>query len=104
MIIESINDLDAITTIEKDMKAITKAIASLKKARTIAKKVKVAVASGRITEERGHELLSTLHESMRTDIIVIQDRGMGLGQGDIGNDHDRSSDILAQHYINQATK
>lgn len=102
MIIESINDQDAINTIDKDIKAMSKAIASLKKSRTIAKKVKVAISSGRITEERGHELLSSLHEYMRTDIIIIQDRGMGLGQGDIGNDHDRCADILAQHYINQA--
>ena len=80
MLIESINDEIAIAKIEKDIKAMSKAIASLKKHRLLVKKVKVAISSGRITEERGHELLSSLHSSISDDLYIIQERGLGLGQ------------------------
>lgn len=103
MIIESINDQDAINTIDQDIKAMSKAIASLKKSRTIAKKVKVAISSGRITDERGHELLSSLHSAISSDLFIIQERGLCLGQSD-QTDWENSADRLAQHYINQATK
>jgi hypothetical protein len=103
MFIESINDQDTINTIEKDIKAMSKAIASLKKSRTIAKKVKIAVSSGRITDERGHELLSSLHSAISTDLLIIQERGLALGSHD-ETDWVISADRLAQHYINKATK
>jgi len=96
MIIESIND---ITTIQNDIKAMSKAIASLKKHRAQVKKVKIAINSSRLTEERGQELLSSLHSEITNDLFIIQDRGMALGQGDIGKDHEESAVTMAQYII-----
>ena len=102
MLIESINDEIAIAIIEKDIKAMSKAIASLKKHRLLVKKVKVAISSGRITEERGHELLSSLHSSISDDLYIIQERGLGLGQCDDESQWTEAAGHLAQHYINAA--
>mgnify|MGYP000200102036 len=99
MIIESINDQDAINSIDKDIKAMSKAIASLKKHRAQVKKVKIAINSSRLTEERGQELLSSLHSEITNDLFIIQDRGMALGQGDIGKDHEESAVTMAQYII-----
>jgi len=96
MIIQTIHD---ITTIQNDIKAMSKAIASLKKHRAQVKKVKIAINSSRLTEERGQELLSSLHSEITNDLFIIQDRGMALGQGDIGKDHEESAVTMAQYII-----
>ena len=103
MIIDSINDTNAIETFDKDIRAMSKAIASLKRHRAFAKKVKIAFAAGRIDEEKKDAFLSSIHENIRTELFIIQERGLGLGEGD---DHgwDHSATTVAQHYINKATK
>lgn len=104
MIIESINDQDNIDRAMRDINAISKAIASLKRSKSLAKKIKMALASGRIDDDKATDLLSGLHSSMTNDLFIIQERGLGLGEGDLGSDHEQSAITLAQDIINKASK
>jgi len=104
MIIESINDQDNIERAMRDINVIAKAIASLKRSKTLAKKIRDAVASGRIDDDKATDLLSRLHSSMTNDLLIIQERGLGLGEGDLGSDHESSAVVLAQDIINKASK
>jgi 3-hydroxyacyl-CoA dehydrogenase len=100
MQIENMNDQHNIEIAMRDINAMSKAIASLKRTQTLAKKVKKALASGRIDDEKANDLLSSIHSSMTNDLLIIQERGLGLGSGDLGSDHEESAVNLAQHILN----
>jgi len=103
MIIENINDQDSInetiSTMQKDIKAMSKAMASLKKQKMLLKKVSSAHKDGRISTEKASQFYSQIQQNIENDLIIIQDRGMALGQGDIGCDHDECAKVIAQHII-----
>jgi hypothetical protein len=103
MIIENINDQTSInktfSTMQKDIKAIAKAIASLKKQKMLLKKVTCAHMDGRISTENASGFYSQIQQNIENDLIVIQDRGFSLGQGDIGCDHDECAKAIASHII-----
>jgi len=104
MQIENMNDQHNIEIAMRDINAMSKAIASLKRSKTLAKKIKGALASGRIDDDKATDLLSRLHSSMTNDLLIIQERGLGLGSGDLGSDHEQSAVVLAQDIINKASK
>jgi hypothetical protein len=103
MIIESINDQDAINGIEKDIKGMIAALASLKKHRNLAKKVHVAFIDGRIDQAKRDGYMASLEKQIASDLFDIQGFGLALGQSDEA-DWDMASDIMASHYITKATK
>jgi hypothetical protein len=99
MIIEDITDPESITaaikTMEADMKAMQKALASFKKNKALIKKVAAAQHDGRIDTTKATEFYNRIRESIRGDLIVIQERGFCLGQGDLGQDHDEVASIFS---------
>jgi hypothetical protein len=103
MIIENINDQtsinETISTMQKDIKAMSKAMASLKKQKMLLKKVSSAHKDGRMTTTLATNFYSQIQQNIENDLIIIQDRGMALGQGDIGCDHDECAKVIAQHII-----
>ena len=103
MQIENMNDQHNIEIAMRDINAMSKAIASLNRLQTLAKKVKKALASGRIDDDKATDLLSRIHSEITNDLLIIQERGLGLGSGDLGSDHEHSAVVLAQHILN-ATK
>lgn len=104
MIIENINDQEEINatikTMERDIKAMSKAISSLRKNRSLLKKVSKAHMEQRITTEKATAYYQVIQHDIEQDLIIIQDRGLALGQGDCGCDHDQCANIIAQHIIN----
>jgi hypothetical protein len=103
MIIESINDQDAIKGIEKDIKGMIASLASLKKHRNLAKKVSVAFKDGRIDQAKRDGYMASLEKQIASDLFNIQGFGLALGQADEA-DWDMASDIMASHIINKASK
>jgi predicted phosphoribosyltransferase len=99
MTIEDITDPESITaaikTMEADMKAMQKALASFKKNKALIKKVAAAQHDGRIDTTKATSYYNQIREDIRGDLIVIQDRGLALGQGDIGSDHNEVASIFS---------
>ena len=105
MILESHNDQTEIENVLRimtaDMREMQKAIASFRKHRAMLQKVVKAIGEGRITPEHGANMLKSIKATMAESLDIIQERGLGLGQGDMG-DYSSVSKTLTHHLAMKA--